>query len=407
MTPVAEALSRVLADLKRLDAETVFLRDAHGRVLASDACATISYPPTDMSSMDGYAVIAQDTTDTADTPVTLRQIGESQAGDRFTGIVSGGETVRIFTGAPLPTGTDGVVMQENTTVDGNQITINEGVGPGNFIRRKGMDFNEGDCLLPVGTRITARAMGLLASANISKLSVVKKPKIAYLATGDELVMPGEDIGPDQIISSNSIALEAYIRAFGGEPYSLGIARDTPESMREALGRIDDSDILVTIGGASVGDYDLVRTVLGEEGLEMNFYRVAMRPGKPLIFGKIGGIPLLGLPGNPVSAGITSLLFLRPAIERMLGQQPHTDMIMQAKLGCDLRENDMRQDYLRAELTRDAEGNLVATPFDKQDSAMMANFTHADCLVIRSPQAPAAKAGDQVDIAILALGCEAY
>jgi molybdopterin molybdotransferase len=404
MTPVKEALSRVLADMKRLSGETVPLQKAHGRVLAEDACATISYPPADQSSMDGYAVIALDTTNA---PVSLRQIGISQAGDGFDGTVSSGETVRIFTGAPLPAGADASVMQENTTADGDQITINEGVGAGNFIRLKGMDFNKGDCLLSAGTRITARGLGLLASANVAQVSVVRKPKIAYLATGDELVMPGETIGTDQIVSSNSVALEAYIKAFGGEPYSLGIARDTPESMREALGRIDDSDLLVTIGGASVGDYDLVRTVLGEEGLEMNFYRVAMRPGKPLIFGRIGGIPLLGLPGNPVSAGITSLLFLRPAIERMLGQEPSTEMIMQAKLGCDLKENDKRQDYLRAELSRDTEGNLIATPFLKQDSAMMANFTLAECLVIRSPNAPAAKAGDQVDVAMLGLGCDTY
>ncbi len=404
MTPVDQALSTVLAELKCLDIETVSLEQAHGRVLGADACATISYPPSDMSAMDGYAVIASDT---QNCPVTLRQIGESQAGKRFDGELEAGQTVRIFTGAPLPRGANAVVMQENVTADGQQITINEAVTTDHFIRPLGMDYMAGDCLLKAGTRITARAVGLLASANVVQVNVVRRPKIAYLATGDELVMPGQQIGPDQIISSNSVALDAYIRAFGGEPYNLGIARDTPESLRQALGRLDDSDFLVTIGGASVGDYDLVRQVLGEEGLEMNFYRVAMRPGKPLISGTISGIPLLGLPGNPVSAGITALLFLRPAIERMLGLAPFSEMIMQGELGCDLNPNDLRQDYLRAQLSRDASGSLIATPYSRQDSAMMANFTRADCLIIRPPHASGAKKGDTVNIAILALGCETY
>lgn len=407
MTPVKEALAKVLADLKRMPAEQVSLQKSHGRVLFEDACATISYPPSDVSSMDGYAVIAADTGDTSDGTVTLTQIGESQAGDGFKGTVLSGQTVRIFTGAPLPAGADAVVMQENTIVAGDQITINKGVVSAHFVRSKGMDFNRGDVILAKGTRITARALGLLASANINRIKVSRRPKVAYLSTGDELVMPGEDIGPDQIISSNSLAMDAYIKSFGGEPYSLGIARDTPQSIRDALDRLDDSDVLVTIGGASVGDYDLVRKVLGEEGLEMNFYRVAMRPGKPLIFGEISGIPLLGLPGNPVSAGVTALLFLRPTIEHMLGLNPPTDMIMQATLGCDLEENDQRQDYLRAKLSRTVDGVLTATPFGKQDSAMMSRFTKSDCLIIRTPHAEPAKAGDPVDIAILALGCENY
>jgi molybdopterin molybdotransferase len=404
MTPVDQALSAVLAELKCLASETVSLDQAHGRVLGTDACAVLNYPPSDMSAMDGYAVIASDT---RDCPATLRQIGESQAGNRFHGEVASGQTVRIFTGAPLPRGANAVVMQENVTADGDQITINEPVSPDHFIRPLGMDYKAGDCLLKAGSRITARAVGLLASANVTQVNVVRRPKIAYLATGDELVMPGQQIGPDQIISSNSIALDAYIRAFGGEPYNLGIARDTPQSLREALSRLDDSDFLVTIGGASVGDYDLVRQVLGEEGLEMSFYRVAMRPGKPLISGKIAGIPLLGLPGNPVSAGITALLFLRPAIERMLGLNVTTELVMQAELGCDLGPNDKRQDYLRAELSRDSAQKLIAMPYSKQDSAMMANFTRADCLIIRPPDITAAQKGDTIDIVILALGCETY
>ncbi len=407
LTPVAEALSRVLADMKTMPTESVSLQDAHGRILSEDALATISYPPSDMSAMDGYAIIAADTANALNAQVSLRQIGESQAGDRFVGVLSPGETVRVFTGAPLPACADAVEMQENTTRSNDQITFKQKVEAGKFIRVRGMDFNKDDVILPKGMRITARGLGLLASANIAAVHVAKKPRIAYLATGDELVMPGEAIGPDQIVSSNSIAVAAYIRSFGGEPVSLGIANDTPQSLRAAIANAEGCDALVTIGGASVGDYDLVRTVLGEEGLEMNFYKIAMRPGKPFIFGKLAGIPLFGLPGNPVSAGITSLLLLRPAIEKMLGLVQHSEMLMQATLGCDMPDNDQRQDYIRAELSRDEKGDLIARPYGQQDSAMMRNFAHADCLIIRAPFAPPAAQGDQVDIAILALGNETY
>ncbi len=397
MISVAEALERVIAGLKPLGTETVPLQQGLGRVLARDCHANLTYPPSAISAMDGYAVKASDTTSA---PVTLNQIGASQAGGGFDGAIASGQCVRIFTGAPLPAGSDAIVMQENTEATDDSITVLEGVLAGTFVRPAGMDFSAGECLRAAGVQLSARDLGLLASANVAELEVQRRPRIAVLATGDELVMPGETPGPDQIISSNSIALAGYIEAFGGEAISLGIARDNADSLRACLGGMKDADMLITIGGASVGDYDLVRSVLGDEGMEMDFYKVAMRPGKPLIFGHMGGTPMLGLPGNPVSAGVTALLFLRPAMACMLGLDPVPDITATALLGSDLKANDRRQDYLRATLEKDSDGNLVATPFERQDSAMMANFARADCLVVRPPHAEPADKGNQVEIIVL-------
>lgn len=395
MISVDEALEQVLSGLHVLEAETVAIGDALGRVLAENAAARLTYPPAAVSAMDGYAVMAADT---RATPVSLKQIGISQAGQGFDGEVAGGETVRIFTGAPLPIGTDAIVIQENTEPDGDLVSVLETVETGTFVRAAGLDFSTGDILRNSGDRLTARDLGLLAAANVATVSVVQKPKIAFLATGDELVMPGEKPGPDQIISSNSVAMNACIRAFGGEPMNLGIARDNPESLRAALARLGDADMLVTMGGASVGDFDLVQSVLGDAGMELGFYKVAMRPGKPLIFGNLDGVPMLGLPGNPVSAGVTALLFLRPAIARMSGRAEET-VIRRARLGRDLPANDRRQDYLRASLMTDSDGNLVATPFEKQDSSMMSLLAHADCLIVRPPHAEGLAAESEVEIVI--------
>ena len=404
MISVAEALAKVTEGIEPVSDEQVPLAAALGRVLAEDLVSRLTHPPADVSAMDGYAVRAEDV---GEVPATLKQIGISAAGAGFEGSVGGGETVRIFTGAPLPDGADAVVIQEDTDAEGDTITIKETAPPGHFVRPAGLDFKKGDTLLSSGTVLTARDIGLAAAMNVPWLRVRRQPRIAYTATGDEVVMPGEPLGPDQIISSNSVAMGAYIRVLGGKPVNLGIARDNEESLRQVLDGAKGADLLVTIGGASVGDYDLVRKVLGEEGMDLGFYKVAMRPGKPLIFGRLGEVPVLGLPGNPVSAGVTAVIFLKPMIERMLGIPVGDAPPPSAILGADLDANDRRQDYLRARLSHDPDGNLVATPFDKQDSAMLSRLAQAGCLVVRAPGAPPAKQGDRVEILLLGLGALSF
>ena len=393
MLSVEEALERVVSGFSVLAAEQVGLSNALGRVLAQDLASRVTHPPAAMSSMDGYALRAADA---AKAPFTLKLIGESAAGRGFEGSVGSGETVRIFTGAPLADGADAVEMQENTEADGDTVTFTETVAEGRFIRPEGLDFSEGDVLLKAGTVLGARDIGLAAAMNIPWLMVRRRPRVAVLSTGDELVMPGDPLKADQIINCNSPSLAAYVQALGGEAVDMGIARDDEGSLRAMLAGTRGADLLVTIGGASVGDHDLVRKVLGEEGLELNFFRVAMRPGKPLIFGHLGEVPVLGMPGNPVSSGVTAIIFLKAAMKTILGIS-HEDTVASALLGRDLKENDQRRDYLRAALSTDADGNLVATPFEVQDSAMMARFAEADCLVVRPPHAPPAKAGERAEI----------
>lgn len=400
MISVEQALQGVIAAFSVLPAEQVPLNEALGRVLAEDVASRVTMPPADVSAMDGYAVRAADV---AQVPATLTRIGESAAGRHFDGTVGPGQAVRIFTGAHVPSGADSIVIQENTTVENDRITILHEARPGRFIRRAGLDFAAGDVLLTTGTRLTARDVGLAAAMNVPWLMVRRKPRVAVLSTGNEVVMPGDPLGPDQIVSSNSVALEAYIRVLGGTPLNLGISRDSAESLRAMMAGAEGADLLVTIGGASVGDYDLVRQVLGDRGLDLTFYKVAMRPGKPLIFGRLGDTPVLGLPGNPVSAGVTSILFLRPAMAVMLGLSNDAGSMATAVLGRDLEANDERQDYLRASLTRDRQGDLVATPFEAQDSSMMQLFAQADCLAIRPPHAPPARAGDRIAIVPLQHG----
>ncbi len=403
MISVAEALDRVLSNLSPVGCEQIPVIEGLGRVLAEDVSANLTYPPSDISAMDGYAVVA---TDTVPCPSTLRHIGISQAGCGFEGTVSAGETVRIFTGAPLPRGADAIVMQENAAVDSDAVTILESVDAGKFVRPAGLDFEAGEIICRAGHRLSARDLGLLAAANVSVLPVYRKPRVAYLATGDELVMPGETPGPDQIISSNSIAMDAYIRAFGGAPVSLGIARDTADSLRDTLSGLGDVDLLITMGGASVGDFDLVQSVLNDEGLELGFYKVAMRPGKPLIFGNLNSTPMLGLPGNPVSVAVTALLFMKPAILCLSGCSDDVT-VQRVRLGRSLMANDRRQDYLRAVLSRTPSGDLVATPFDQQDSSMMKLLANSDCLIIRAPHAEALDVGSDVDIVLFRDGIDIY
>jgi molybdopterin molybdotransferase len=394
MIAVDDALKNVLDGVNQLGTEDISLAEAQGRILAADISSRLTQPPMAVSAMDGYAVKASDV---STVPATLTQIGESAAGSGFDGKIETGQTTRIFTGAPVPEGADAIVIQEDTEVSGDQVTMTESSPAGKFVRPSGLDFKEGETLLTAGTRLNSRNIALAAAMNVPWIKATRQPRVAILSTGDELVLPGEPLGPDQIISSNSLGLAAMVRANGGVPINLGIAKDDPASLKGMLTSLSGADMLVTIGGASVGDHDLIKSVLGEEGLDITFSRVAMRPGKPLIFGKISGIPMLGLPGNPVSAGVTAALFLRPAINKMLGVADSSHRTETALLGRDLVENDKRQDYLRSTLSIADDGALTATPFDRQDSSMLARFAEAQCLVIRAPFAKALSAGKRVEI----------
>ena len=398
LMPVVDALKRVLSGVQTLSTEDVPLSVAAGRVLAEDVKARVSHPPADVSSMDGYAVRAADV---VSVPASLSLIGESSAGDGFDGLVVAGQCARIFTGAPVPGGADAIVIQEDTDRDGDTVIMKERSKAGRYIRPAGLDFKKDQVLLETGTLLSARHVGLAAGMNVPTLKVQRKPKVALLGNGNELVEPGNSVGPHQIINSNTVAMMAFVAVCGGEPIDLGIARDTVESLKEKMTAAQDTDLLVTMGGASVGDYDLVQQVLGDKGFDLDFYRIAMRPGKPLIFGHMNGLPVLGLPGNPVSVSVTALVFMKPALEKMLGIAQDSNPTETALLGSDLSENDRRQDYLRSKLSFDHNGERIATPFSKQDSSMMATLAHADCLIVRAPHATALEKGSRVEIISLA------
>jgi molybdopterin molybdotransferase len=390
---VAEALARILAAAPApTEAERVQLQDGLHRTLAGDLAALRSQPPFDASAMDGYAVRAADL-DPA--PARLRVIGESAAGHGFSGRVGPGEAVRIFTGAPLPDGADTILIQENADRDGDHVVARQSEPRGRFVREAGYDFRQGDVLLKAGLRLGTRHLALAAAMNHPELAVRRRPRVALLATGDELVRPGEALGADQIVTSNNFAIAGIAAETGAEPIDLGIAGDTPDALEHGLAqaRAARADIFVTLGGASVGDHDLVQRVLQPKGLSLDFWKIAMRPGKPLMFGKIAPMLFLGLPGNPVSAIVCAHLFLRPLIRKLLGDLRAGEIATEAaRLGRDLPENDERQDYLRATLTSEGDA-LVATPFPRQDSGMVAMLAGADALVVREPHARAARAGD--------------
>ena len=394
MIPVADAIARILAGVEPLPAEMVPLGDGLGRVLAEDLASRRTQPPAAVSAMDGYAVRAEDA---ARVPAELRIVAEIAAGAAWTGKVGRGEAARIFTGAPVPDGADAIVIQEDCTRAGDRVTVREAATAGAYVRPAGLDFAEGDLLLRAGRRLTSRDIGLAAAMNRPGLPVRRRPRVALLATGDEIALPGEPLGPQQIVSSSGPGLAALVAEAGGQPVSLGVAGDSTASLRAHAAGAEGADILVTMGGASVGEHDLVQSALAEDGLEVDFWRIAMRPGKPLMFGRMGGALVLGLPGNPVSAFVCALLFLRPLIDAMLGLPAGPPAREAARLGVDLTANDRREDYLRARLAPDGEGLPVATPFARQDSSMLARFVEADALVVRAPHAPPANAGDLVEI----------
>ena len=380
LMPVEEALARVLCAGKNLGSELVKLDHVIGRVLTKDLKARRDQPPFQSSAMDGYAVRHSDLDE------RLILIGVSAAGHAFKGIIKKGQAVRILTGAPLPRGADTIVIQENVSVDGKYIVVHEAPALGRNIRPQGLDFKKNDILIAANTRISARDIGLMASANAATVSVRKRPRVVLFTTGDELVLPGDRPRTDQIFSSNSQALAAMLSSWEAEVINLGIVRDDMQATMAAIKKGAQADILVTTGGASVGDHDYVQEALKRSGVKIDFWKIALRPGKPLMFGTKGKLSVLGLPGNPVSALVCARIFLKPLIEKMLGLDARDAPVM-ARLAAALPANDERQDYLRATLRYEADGARVVEVFSKQDSSMQRNLRDADCLIVRPPLAP--------------------
>ncbi len=389
MISVAEALERVLALGSPRETERVPLVEAAGRVLSETVHARLTQPPFSSSAMDGYAVINAE----AQPGMTLRVIGESAAGKRFDGRLNSGEAVRIFTGAPVPDGADCVVIQEDVTREGDTITVSANRDAGPYIRPAGGDFAKGD---PFGAprRLTPADVALLAAMNIAEVPVYRKPVVALVSNGNELVMPGDTPGPDQIISSNSFGLKALLEQQGADARILPIARDTPESLMQVLDMAAGADLIVTIGGASVGDHDLVHSVAVERGMDLGFYKVALQPGKPLMAGRLGDVPMVGLPGNPVSSMVCGHIFLRPLVDVMLGFAPQALPRETGTLAAPMRKNGWREHYMRARVTIGPDGPLV-TPFERQDSALLSILGQANALLVRPPDDPAQEAGAKV------------
>jgi len=395
---VRDAHARVIAAFAPLPAETVSVAEAAGRVLANAPKARLTQPPADLSAMDGYAVRAEDV---PAAPSTLKLVGQAPAGGSYDHALKPGETVRIFTGGPLPMGADAIVIQEDTKADGNQITILEAPQPGRHIRKAGLDFSAGDAPFKKGCILTTRDVALAAAMNLPWLSVHRKPRVAILSTGDELVMPGEPVGRNQIVSSSGIAVAALMRAWGGEPTLFDIARDDARLIQDHIAAGAQHDLLITLGGASVGDHDLVQAALKAQGFAMDFWRIAMRPGKPLMFAAKERARVLGLPGNPVSTMVCSLLFVKPALDRMLGQPGDLVATKPAKLSVDVKQNDTREDYVRARVTRGADAGLTVEPHKTQDSSMLSVLAWSNALMVRPAHDPARKAGDTVQVIDLA------
>jgi molybdopterin molybdotransferase len=396
---VDEALQRILDGTAPTGTERVAIGNARGRVLAEPVIALVTQPPFDASAMDGYAVRAADI---GQLPCRLRIVGEAAAGHPFSGTVGAGEAARIFTGAPVPDGADTIVIQENTDRDGAHVVVREGTPEAGHIRSCGFDFRAGDALLAPGRRFGPREISLAAAMGHAHILAHRRPRIAILSTGDELVEPGTRLGPGQIVASNHLGIAALAEAAGAEAVQLGIARDTAADLDACFARAAGADVIVTSGGASVGDHDLVAPVLEARGMALAFWNVAMRPGKPLMFGRLGPTRVLGLPGNPVSSLVCSRIFLLPLIRALLGLPAADDRPKQARLGVALEANGPRQHYMRAISRPGPDGQPSVVPVRSQDSSLLAPLAEADCLLVRPPRAPAAPAGGLVDVLALDL-----
>lgn len=400
MLSVEQALARVLESVEApLPAETVPLRACLGRTIAEPVLALRTQPPFDVSAMDGYALRAADALTDARLPV----VGVSAAGRGYHGTIQSGEAVRIFTGARVPPGSDTILIQENAEQldDGAAVRVREAATPGRHIRKAGVDFREGDRGLPAGRRLSPRDIGLAAGMGHAALAVRRRPRVAVLSTGDELVAPGSPVGPDQIVASNHLVVAALVDRAGGMVEDLGIVGDSLDDLAKAIAtaRSVRADVLVTLGGASVGDHDLVKPALAKHGMTPDFWQIAMRPGKPLMFGRLPGMHVLGLPGNPVSSMVCTLLFLTPLLRALVGD-PHPDAghrAQRAVLSGPLAANDRREDYVRARLVDDACDPPLVEAFPHQDSSLLSTMSHADVLIRRPPHAPAAAAGDLCEI----------
>ncbi|HEY0300864.1 MAG TPA: gephyrin-like molybdotransferase Glp [Rhizomicrobium sp.] len=395
MIAVGEAIARIVAAFAPLPGVRVPIADAAGRVLAEEVVALMNQPPDPVSSMDGYALRAAD----AATPgARLKVVGAAPAGHPYHGILGPGEAVRIFTGGVVPEGADAILIQEDAEASGNQVVFQVAAQAGRHIRVAGLDFKAGEVLATAGQRLSARDLSLIAAGDVGHVKVRRKPRVAFAATGDELSVPGASRQPGGIVASSGYALAAMIERWGGSAIDLGIVPDTAQAVASIADRTTDADLIVTMGGASVGEHDLVQKALGPRGFELDFWKIAIRPGKPLIFGRLDKTPLLGLPGNPVSTLVCAMLFLKPAIAAMLGAPNDTEAAT-ATLAGDLKANDGRQDYMRAKIEL-RNGERFALPFAVQDSSMMSILARADALIVRPPQAPAAKAGESVPILFL-------
>lgn len=392
---VEDALALVLKGVTPTKAiHRCSLLDAAGRVLAAPLAARLTQPPFNASAMDGYAVRAADL---ATIPAKLRLTGESAAGHGFRGELKPGEAIRIFTGAPIPSGADAIVIQEDTTRDGDHVTVRDGTIDPSYVRPRGGDFKTGDELLATGRRLTPRDITLAAAMGHAELTVLRPPRVGILATGDELVLPGITPQTDQIVCSNTFGIAAMVRAAGGEAILLGIAADTAASLEQKVDEARTCDILVTAGGASVGDHDLVAPVLTARGMALDFWKIAMRPGKPLMFGHLGAQRVLGLPGNPVSSLVCARLFLLPLVRALLGLPPEPNHTLTARTTQPLAANGPRAHYMRATSCIAADGQTDVTPVRSQDSSLMTPMAAADCLIVRTIQEPALPAGAQVKI----------
>lgn len=395
---VDEALERILEGVHPVAAESLPLSQAADRVLAAPVLALRTHPPFDASAMDGYAVRAEDI---ENAPAPLDVVGESAAGHGFDGSVTAGTAVRIFTGAPLPEGADTILIQENArAIEEGRIEALQSVAAGRHIRKAGLDFAEGDIVLEQGRALDPAALSLAAAAGHASVSVIRRPLVAIIATGDELVPPGTMPGPHQIIASNNFGVAALAERDGADILDLGIVPDDRAALASAIRRAREAgaQVIVTLGGASVGEHDITRDVLADEGMTLSFWKIAMRPGKPLIFGRFEDASVLGLPGNPVSSLICAHLFLSPLVRR-LGGRIYAPDLRPAELGQPMPANDSRRDYVRATVALGPRG-LVATPFSVQDSSMLSILAAANALVVRAPDAPAAEIGDRCQVLML-------